>query len=70
MSKNYYLFRKFILFYFVIFSLFNNYKDSFISKKIIKSRFKNKMNNDFIANMLIAYIKKDNISQFDYLKCR
>jgi hypothetical protein len=70
MSKNYYLFRKFILFYFVIFSLFNNYKDSFISKKIIKSRFKNKMNNDFIANMLIAYIKKDNISQFDSLKCR
>ena len=69
MSKNYYLFHKFISSYFVIFNLFNNYKKNFISKKIIKSRFKNKMNNNFIAKVLIAYIKKDNISQFDSLKC-
>jgi hypothetical protein len=70
MSKNYYLFHTFISSYFVIFNLFNNYKKNFISKKIIKSRFKNKMNNNFIANVLIAYIKKANISQFDSLKYR
>jgi hypothetical protein len=70
MSKNYYLFHKFIWSYFVIFNLFNNYKKNFISKKIIKSRFKNKMNNNFIAKVLIAYIKKANISQFDSLKYR
>jgi hypothetical protein len=70
MSKNYYLFHTFISSYFVIFNLFNNYKKNFISKKIIKSGFKNKMNNNFIAKVLIAYIKKANISQFDSLKYR
>jgi hypothetical protein len=70
MSKNYYLFHTFISSYFVIFNLFNNYKKNFISKKIIKSGFKNKMNNNFIAKVLIADIKKANISQFDSLKYR
>jgi hypothetical protein len=70
MLKNYYLFHTFISSYFVIFNLFNNYKKNFISKKIIKSGFKNKMNNNFIAKVLIAYIKKANISQFDSLKYR
>jgi hypothetical protein len=56
MSKNYYLFDRFISFYFVIFNLFNTTKKILLVKSLSNQRLQNKMNYDFVANVLTVYI--------------
>ena len=42
----------------------NNYERAFSAMKIVKTRLRNRMEDDFLANYLIIYIEKEIVERF------